>query len=175
MFGILLFLLLRLKALTQSIGVYRYVAQSASLRAILYHWWDDMQPVRRGIRAIATMRLWGAAIALRGSVAVPAVRSWIDSMGRVGRGCRRVFPAHVELEPSQMRRDRFAARRRAHSAVLGRSFVGSKNGTRATSASTSPSFGSSAFTQVPRFQCARGIAASAMLHPTFGDQKALVT
>lgn len=42
---------------------------------------------------------------------------------------------------------RRAASLRSHNAVLGRSFVGSKNGARATSASTSPSLGSSAFTR----------------------------
>ncbi len=149
----------------------------------------------RNSRACRNALVGAPARALRGSVAVSAVRSYVDSMGRVGRGCRRVFPAHVELAGAHNARSSgstgfprpcgispvasaprdFAARLRAHNAVLGRSFVGSKNGTRATSASTSPSLGSSAFTQVPRFQCERGITASAMLHPAFGDQKALVT
>ena len=61
------------------------------------------------------------------------------------------------------------------STVLGRCLVGSKNGTRTTSASTMPSFGSCTFTRVPRRQCVRGMTASAMFDPTFGDQKALVT
>ena len=59
--------------------------------------------------------------------------------------------------------------------VLGRSLVGSKKGTRATSASTMPSLGSSTLTRVPRLQCVRGMTARAMFDPTFGDQKALVT
>ena len=59
--------------------------------------------------------------------------------------------------------------------VLGRSLVGSKKGTRTTSASTMPSLGRSTLTCVPRFQWDRGITARAMLESRFGDQNALVT